>query len=251
MLRKLIHIIVWAGILAYLGIALSFTEKMENSIMVDSIIVEVVDSADYKFIERKDIIGTLNKFGIKITGMKADSVNRSAIREAVYDISEIKDVNVFFKHENELHIKVWQRKPVLRIKSGDMDYYLDEENKEFRFRPGFSPKVMLISGFIGIDYARERLFPMVRFIQQDPFLRSLIMGIYVDSRQRLELITRIENHRVYMGDANGYEWKFAKLTAFYEEAIPKVGWDKYSSIHLDFGDQVVCKKDINQSINSS
>ncbi|MCD7935525.1 MAG: cell division protein FtsQ, partial [Tannerellaceae bacterium] len=32
------------------------------------------------------------------------------------------------------------------------------------------------------------------------------------------------------------------LQVFYEQAIPKVGWDKYSLINLKFKDQIVCTK---------
>jgi cell division protein FtsQ len=233
--------LIWAAIAAYLGVALSFTEKMESAIKVDRIIVEIVDSLNYKFIKSEDVFSRLEDYNFEIQGKNADSVNRSAIRSAIYDMEEVKDVNVFFTHESTLKIKVWQRMPVVRIRSGQMDYYLDEDNKIFNFRLGFSPKVMLITGSVEPQYAREELFPMVKYIQQDKFLNSVIEGIYVDDKHRLELIQRIGNQRVFFGEADNYEWKLTKLVTFYEKAMPNIGWDKYDSIHLGFGDQVVCK----------
>lgn len=248
MLRKFIHIIVWIFVIAYLCVALAFTGKREVSQRIDYINVDLVDSSDFKFITREEVIIKLNQHGIKIIGMNADSVNRSAVRDAVLNIPEVKDVNVFYTHKNELHIKVWQRKPVVRIKSGRMDFYLDEDNEPMPFSPGFSPRVLVVTGSVDFELAKNKLFDLARYIEQDDFLNALIQEINVNNKEQLEIVTRIGNHRIFMGEADNYEWKFTKLMAFYDKALPDLGWDRYSSIDIRFGDQVVCKRKNDNSI---
>ena len=58
----------------------------------------------------------------------------------------------------------------------------------------------------------------------------------------IEMIPRIGNHTVVIGNDMFLEEKFNKLSVFYREGLNKKGWDKYSIINLKFKDQVVCTK---------
>jgi len=242
MLRKVIHILVWLFVFAYLAMALAFTERMEDTQKVGYIKVDLMDSTDFQFVNREDVIKVLRLHGYKITGMPVDSINRSAVRDAVYDIPEVKDVNVYYTPDGELHISIWQRKPVVRIKSGRLDFYLDEDNMPIPFSPRFTPKVLVISGAVDASLAREKLFDLADFINHDQFFSALVQEIHIDKRKKLEIIPRLGEHRIFLGDADDFEWKLTKLKVFYEKALPNLGWSKYSSIDLSFKNQVVCKK---------
>ena len=50
------------------------------------------------------------------------------------------------------------------------------------------------------------------------------------------------NHRIVLGSFADFEEKLDNLRLFYEKAIPKVGWEKYSIISLKYKDQIVCTK---------
>jgi len=249
MFRKIIHIVVWLLVFAYLAMALAFTERMEDNQQVAYIKVDLMDSLDFQFVNREDVIKVLRLHGFKITGMPLDSINRSAIRDAVYDIPEVKDVNVFYTPDGQLHISIWQRKPLVRIKSGKLDFYLDEDNLPIPFSPRFTPKVLVITGSVNASLAREELFDLAEFIRQDQFHSALIQEIHLDDNKQMELIPRIGDQRIYFGNAEDFEWKLTKLKVFYEKALPNLGWSKYSSIDLRFKDQVVCKKNEQSSIN--
>ena len=242
MLRKVIHILVWLFVFAYLVMALAFTERMEDTQKVGYIKVDLKDSTEFQFVNREDVIKVLRLHGYKITGMPVDSINRAAVRDAVYDIPEVKDVNVFYTPDGELHISIWQRKPVVRIKSGRLDFYLDEDNMPIPFSPRFTPKVLVISGAVDASLAREKLFDLADFINHDQFFSALVQEIHIDNSKKLEIIPRLGEHRIFLGDADDFEWKLAKLKVFYEKALPNLGWSKYSSIDLSFKNQVVCKK---------
>ncbi len=242
MLRRVIHIIIWLCVFTYLVIALTFTERMEDTQMVGYIGVDLMDSTEFQFVDREDVIRVLQLRGFKISGMPLDSIDRSGVREAVYDIPEVKDVNVFYTPDGELHISIWQRKPVVRIKSGRLDYYLDEDNLPLPFSPRFTPKVLIITGSDDVTLAQEKLFNLAVFIRQDPFFNALVQEIHINKEEQLEIIPRVGEQRIFMGGPENYEWKLTKLMAFYKKALPNLGWNKYSSIDLRFGDQVVCKK---------
>ena len=66
--------------------------------------------------------------------------------------------------------------------------------------------------------------------------------VYINSEKDVDLVTRVGNHTVKMGSLEGYENKLNKLYAFYKNALPLEGWNKYSVINLKYGNQVICKK---------
>ncbi len=249
MLRRVIQILIWLIVIAYLAMALAFTERMEETQTVGSIDVIFIDNSKSQFIEREDVIKVLKLHGFKFTGRPVDSISRSGVREAVYDIPEVKDVNVFYTPDSKLHIQIWQRKPVVRIKSGKLDFYLDEDNVPLPFSVRYTPKVLVVTGSVDLPLAQDKLFDLAKYIRQDPFLNALIQEIHIDRKKHLEIIPIVGEQRIFMGGPENYERKLKKLMAFYEEALPYMGWNKYSSIDLRFRDQVVCKKIEQNSTN--
>ena len=69
-----------------------------------------------------------------------------------------------------------------------------------------------------------------------------IEQIYVHPDKEVELIPRVGNHRILLGTFDHFEEKLANLRLFYEQAIPKMGWEKYSIINLKYRNQIVCTK---------
>jgi cell division protein FtsQ len=71
---------------------------------------------------------------------------------------------------------------------------------------------------------------------------ELIKQIDVDEKGDLFIIPRIGQHEIAFGKPDNIESKFKKLMAFYEHIIPNAGWDMYSTINLQYTDQIVCTK---------
>ena len=88
----------------------------------------------------------------------------------------------------------------------------------------------------------EQLFHIITYTNQNTFWNSSIEQLYVNADGDIEMIPRVGNHTVILGNDNFLEEKFKKLLVFYHEGLNKKGWDKYSSINLKYKDQVVCTK---------
>ncbi|MCD6346580.1 MAG: hypothetical protein J7L96_04080 [Bacteroidales bacterium] len=240
--RKILSIIAWIGILAYLVFALGLTNSQMKGQKVASISVEVKNLDEVQFVSQKDVIQVLKNFHVKITGEPIDSINKSYIKELVDDIPEVNTSEVFFTPDGILHIKLLQRIPIVRVLASNGSYYLDEENQVMGFSSTYTPHVPVITGKTEIDYIQSSLFDLVEFINNDPFWNAQIEQIQVWSDNEIELVPKLGEQRIFMGSASDYEWKFVKLKALYEKGLPSVGWDIYESIDLRYGDQVVCKK---------
>lgn len=102
--------------------------------------------------------------------------------------------------------------------------------------------VPVASGSIEKSFARADLYRFALFLQKDDFWNDQIEQIYVRSAQDIEIIPRIGDHRIILGSLDNYENKLNRLRLFYEQVIPKMGWEKYRVINLKYKNQIVCTK---------
>lgn len=88
----------------------------------------------------------------------------------------------------------------------------------------------------------EQVFEVAKFLDRDTFWNSQTEQIFVNDARELEIIPRIGNHRIILGNSNGLEEKFHRLYIFYTRGLKSTGWNNYSVINLKYQNQVVCTK---------
>ena len=86
------------------------------------------------------------------------------------------------------------------------------------------------------------LYELAKFIAADKFWNAQISQIYVNNSGDFELIPRVGNHQIILGEVEKLDKKFAKLKLFYKDGLNKTGWNEYSKINLKYKNQVVCIK---------
>lgn len=86
--------------------------------------------------------------------------------------------------------------------------------------------------------------------------RNQIEQINVLQDRGIELVPRVGNHIIYLGNLpesnvteerenNIVEFvnkKMTRLEDFYKYGLSQAGWNKYSYINLEFDNQIICKK---------
>ena len=71
---------------------------------------------------------------------------------------------------------------------------------------------------------------------------NVLPGAGPRSQPQVEIIPRVGDQVVLLGELDGYERKLAKLLTFYRKAMAKEGWDKWNYIDLRYDGQVVCSE---------
>jgi len=87
-----------------------------------------------------------------------------------------------------------------------------------------------------------QLFSLANFINQNPFWNAQINQVFINQNGDFELIPRVGNHRIILGNTQNMDKKFNKLKLFYQKGLNNTGWNEYSIINLKFKNQVVCTK---------
>jgi len=243
-IRKIANYLVGLGILLYLIFALSFTESKMDGQQVSGISVNIKNLDLVDFIGKEEIIQTLKDYSIRISNEPIDSINKAYVKERVMDIPQVRNAEVFFTPDGLLHIKIWQRIPVMRVITDKLSYYIDQEGEVLPVSSRFSARVPVFTGNIDVTMIRGGLFELASFLNSNPFWDAQIEQVQVWSSRNIELVPRMGNHKIFLGEPKELAWKFKKLKALYETALPVVGWNCYESIDLRYSDQVVCKRKI-------
>ena len=108
--------------------------------------------------------------------------------------------------------------------------------------PRYVAHVPIATGYIEKELAITDLYKFALFLQKDEFWNDQIDQIFVHPDGETELIPRVGSHRIVLGTLDDFETKLQNLKLFYDQAIPIVGWEKYSVISLKYKNQIVCTK---------
>lgn len=230
--------------------------------LCSKIAVTIQDSSYIQFVDREQILNLLNSRKDSILGRPTGSISIEKIEKKISSIHEVKTVEAFFNITGALNIYVDQRNPIMRVIPDEGgDYLVDDEGYVFRKSTIYAPRLHIVGGDITIsrrmlegtsifDTAAfhktvlRDIYELLTYIDNDDFWSAQIDQIYVDSKQQIEMISRIGSHTIQLGSIDNYETKMRNLLAFYEQVLPKTGWNRYSTINIAFKDQIICKKKI-------
>ena len=153
--------------------------------------------------------------------------------------SIIKSAQVYYSLDGYFHVDITQRKPVLRVLTGE-GFYVDEDGKYMPLSRKYTSRVVVATGEISKKFACEKLYPFVMMLREDDFWDALIEQIVVDRGEEIILIPKVGNFRIILGEVGNAEEKMEKLRLFLKDGIVRKGWNVYKEINLKFDNQVVC-----------
>ncbi len=153
----------------------------------------------------------------------------------------IKKSEVFLSVDGTLNIKIWEKKPILRIKNGDKESYLTKDAENLELSSFYSSKVILAKGYFSKTEKKE-LANLIQFINSDELLKNQIISIKKNNRNSFVLIPKIGNHHIILGNIKDFKNKLNKLKAFYKQYLNKIDINQYQTIDLQYKNQVVAKK---------
>ena len=259
MKKKLLTILKWSLLGLYILIMLGFASKKMDNIVCSKLVISV-DNA-HKFSDQKAVEKMLITNNIKTDSCIIENLNFDEIEKLLESDPYIKNAEVYSKFDGELHISITQRNPVMRIITKDNNsYYIDDQYTKMPVCMHYSANVVVVSGEISEDFINKgftkeitqnqactdvnlyTLFQFVNYINQNALWKSQFVQIYINEENEIELVPRVGNHVIILGDLNNYQYKLWKLEALYKNRTSVKDWNIYSTINLKYSDQVICKK---------
>lgn len=243
MFKKILLSIVLLAIAAYLMAAITVFNRKPATQVCNDIQLVIKDSVYAGFITKKEVSNLLKKKGISPQNRPLEQVHTQAIEQELSQHPLIERVECYKTPGGNVNIEVYQRIPILRIMSSNGDnYYLDNKGTIMPATDRCIAHRAVATGKIEKTFALKYLYKFGVFLQRNPFWDAQIEQIHVLDAENVELVPRVGNHVIYLGSLDNFENKLKRLKVFYEKALNRVGWNKYSRISVEFDNQIICTK---------
>ena len=182
-----------------------------------------------------------------------DSIDLCRIETIIDGRSAVMKSQAFVTKDGTLHIKVTQRKPIVRFQKTDGGFYADAEGYVFPLQSSYASYVQIIDGDIPINMKSghkgeienpeekiwfDKVMKLVNFIEDSPW-KERIVQIHVGNGGELTLIPREGEEKFIIGQPMNIEDKFARIEKYYTAIAPLER--NYKTINLIFDGQIVCR----------
>lgn len=239
---RTVSVIVATLLFCYLvGVSVYFSRDRQVKTCTDIRIV-VKDSLEKHFVNEKDVELILKRASLNPIGKPMGKINTEKIENVLMDNQMIREVEAYKTPSGIIRLEIVQKMPVLRIMGVRGNYYVDNEGSTMPVSSHYVAHVPVATGFVEKAFAMTDLYKFALFLQENKFWYNQIEQIFVSPDREIELVPRVGNHRILLGSLDDYRTKLDNLRLFYRQAIPYVGWDKYSLINLKYKNQIVCTK---------
>ena len=243
MFKRILLSIVLLLIIAYLAMAITTFNRKSAAQTCRDIELIIKDTVYAGFITKKEVASLLDKKGISPVGKNLDRIHTKTLERELAKHPLIDRVECYKTPSGKLCIEMTQRIPILRVMSANGEnYYLD--NKGIVMPPDAKcvAHLAVVTGNVEKSFAMRDLYKFGVFLQKNSFWNAQIEQIHVLPDKNIELVPRVGDHVIYLGKLDDFERKLKRVKVFYEKGLNKVGWNKYSRISVEFGNQIICTK---------
>jgi len=203
--------------------------------------MEIIFEGDNNLYLSEDMVNKLliQNYG-SVLKLGKEKLVLNTIEKVIEAHDMVKSAQVYLTIDDKLTSKIFQRQPIGRVE-GIKTFYLDEEGKSMPLSSLHSARVPIITGEI-TGKSLDDVFEILKYINQDDFLRKNVIGIHVEAEERYQLKFRVEDFIVDLGNVEDLEKKFKNFKAFYAKALKDKSLRDYAVVNLEFDNQVVCTK---------
>jgi len=243
--RKIMKIaaVVFFGVMVVFTMA--FTSREVKDVKCERIEVRY-DGHQTISLSREEIVKSVND---SILQKNIRNINAEKIETEVEKISAVKNAEVTknvvgkgIDFEGVLAVTVTFREPVLRIMSGNENYFLDKDNVQIPVSTQYTANVPVATGKIDPEFAGKQLLDFVNFLENDDFLKAQVKQIHVLDNGELILTPLVGDHQIEFGTIERYQEKLRHLKAFYEQVIAQNNWNTYKKISVKYTNQIIGTK---------
>lgn len=243
MIKRILLSIVLLLVIVYLGVAVTVFNRKPTGQTCKSIELVIQDTAYAGFITPKEVTALLNRKSINPVGKPLDKVKSKNLESELSKHPLIDQVECYKTPNGKICIEVSQRIPILRIMSSNGEnYYIDNKGTVMPRDTKCIAHLAVVTGKVEKSFAMRELYKFGVFLQNNSFWNAQIEQINVLSGHTVELVPRVGDHLIYLGKLDNFEHKLERLKAFYEKGLNQIGWNKYSRISVEFGNQIICTK---------
>ncbi len=251
-LKQILFGILWLllAIAAIVLLVAAINKKEEKK--CKSIEIELKGKGNNFFVEEADVLAMMTKLQTnEIIGSPINTINIRLLETELEKSIWIKKAELFFNNNEVLKVSIEEREPIARLFStSGTSFYIDSMLFKLPLSDTYSAKVPVFTGFPSDKTILSELDSIIlkqvkrlsMAIQKDSFHTAMIEQIDITPQLTFEFIPKIGNQLIQFGTATDIDAKLYKLKLFYKKVIAVESWNKYSTINLQYANQIIAKR---------
>ena len=231
---------------------IAFTERMKRSVTLGDIHVKIVNMHENHFLDEEDILHLMQWNHENVRGVSLDKINFRQLENKIKKDPFIRQAEMYTDLKGNVMVNVELRRPMARmVRTDGPDGYIAEDGTIMPVSDKFTARVILISGAymknllaVGNVFDLKEgqpLMEMLHIIREDEFWNAQIAQLDIDQKAKISILPQVGNENIQFGTPENLEVKFRKLKIYYKEILPRVGWNKYKRINLEYEGQIVAE----------
>ncbi|GAA4270805.1 hypothetical protein U6A24_00500 [Aquimarina gracilis] len=236
MKKRVFTYLRFSGLVLLVVLLFAFTGKRNKERKIREVQIEFIEQQDPYVNE-----ATVNKLLIqnegKVTSVGKEILVLNTVEQKLDSHKMIEHSDVYLTVNGELRARIKQRTPIARV-NAVTPFYVDITGNTMPLSDSYSAHVPLIHNVSEREI--PEIFPLLKKIQEDEFLKKHVVGVYTNVKGKYELELRVYTFRVVIGEVEDLDSKVKNFKAFYQKALRDKSLNKYKKVSLQFSNQVVC-----------
>ena len=229
----------------------AFVELRRSKRVCQQLVIQVEQTDEHHFIDRDDIrlLVTQQQMG-PLEGTRLQDIDLKMLEKNVTTNNYVQHVDIYHDLVGNVVVQARQNRPIARILQPETaDAYLGADGRFLPLSERFTARVTLLSGEymptllkanMPEDSVGAQVLELVRYIEQDAFWQAQIAQIDMNKNGDITLYPQVGKQRIDFGKADHLSEKFDKLAIFYDQILPRRGWNHYEQVSLKYENQIVC-----------
>ena len=241
-MKRLIQNIILVVMAVALTLGILWARYKSGGEVCTSVEVEVINADSTSFVTPQGVLSDLKHQGLDFKGKPMADINASDVEKALGESPYLEFADIVKCQNGKVLIRVSQLVPVFRVFDGESSYYVNRVGKRMDASLYYHTDVPVVQGHFTRQYPATRLLPLIDYVESDSLLSSLVTMYCMRDTNNIILVPQISGHVINIGEASGFENKFAKLKLFYREVMPKRGWNAFDTISVKWNHQIVATR---------
>ncbi len=238
----IIKYLILLSLVGYLAfVAIKVIHPVEE-VLCTGVDIRIEGDQDNLLINSSDVGKILSAHNITPEGQPFSKVDFKKIDSLLISNPRIDSVVSYPNSAGKLCLRLWAAQPILHIMPGNgKEFYLERTGKIIP-GSGLNTNLCVVTGSVTHKFATENLVSLGTILNDDPYWKLQAQQINVTPSGEIQLVSRTGNHILILGDSSNISDKLRRIRTFYEDALPKVGWNTYKTINAEYSGQLVCTK---------
>lgn len=241
--RKLVIVGLDVVLAVYLVLAMtSFNKPDDSQHVCTDVKISIEQEMVEGFLDVDKVRLMLHNNHIYPVAQPMSQIDTRLIEETLNAEALVEHAECYKTQGGDVCINIKQRIPVVRVMDENGgDYYVDSHG-EVMPPTNYTCNLIVATGHINKSYAGKTLAPLARTLLCNDFWRNQVEQLNVLRDGSVEMVPRVGNHIVYIGQPTGVQTKLERLRKFYRYGLSQAGWNRYSRISVEFDNQIICKR---------